>query len=302
MFDLQRIRQVAAALQTSEPYIEKDWHVVRAIGVIASVNVPGVTPVFSGGTSLAAAWRLIQRFSEDIDFKVRIDAPNPSAARTRRGKFRETVLEELAKAGFVPDGDVLIGNMSRFFRASFHYGAQFPPAMGVRPGLQIEMTFSGTLLEPQSRPVQSLMSWAQKSAPEVPALLCVDPVETAADKISALAWRAAVRDRAAETDDPSIVRHIHDLAALAASAQESTRFGPLARSVLAADARRTKRPDADGLALLRAMLPTIAADRLWQVEYERFVEAVAFGADAERITFEQAMAACATLAEQVLSS
>ena len=119
MFDLQRIRQVAAALQTSEPYIEKDWHVVRAIGVIASVNVPGVTPVFYGGTTLAAAWRLIQRFSEDIDFKVRIDAPNPSAARTRRGKFRETVLEELAKAGFVPDGDVLIGNMSRFFRASF---------------------------------------------------------------------------------------------------------------------------------------------------------------------------------------
>ncbi len=139
MFDLQRIRQVAAALPTSERYIEKDWQVVRAIGVVASVSVPGVTPVFSGGTSLAAAWRLIQRFSEDIDFKVKIDAPNPSAARTCRGKFREAVLEELARAGFDPDGDVLIGNMSRFFRASFHYGAQFPPATGVRAARRLSL-------------------------------------------------------------------------------------------------------------------------------------------------------------------
>lgn len=75
MFDAQRARQLAAALLTNESYIEKDWHVVRALSVIAGVVVPGVVPVFSGGTSLSAAWRIINRFSEDIDFKVAIDAP-----------------------------------------------------------------------------------------------------------------------------------------------------------------------------------------------------------------------------------
>jgi hypothetical protein len=238
---------------------------------------------------------MINRFSEDIDFKVGIDAPTPSAARTRRGKFRTDVLEALETAGFVLDGEVLVGNMSRFFRASFHYGAILPPAAGIRPTLQIEMTFGGTLVAPLARPVQSLLAQAAKAPPEIASMPCVDPVETAADKISALAWRAAVRDRSSDKDDPTIVRHIHDLAALAARASESSSFAELARKVLATDARRTGDPDADGLALLRAVLPTITGDRLWRIEYERFVDAVAYGPDADRIGFDPAIDRCAVL-------
>ncbi len=67
MFDPDNIRQVALALQTVERYVEKDWHLVRAVSVIASLDVEGVVPAFSGGTSLATAWQLIHRFSEDIE-------------------------------------------------------------------------------------------------------------------------------------------------------------------------------------------------------------------------------------------
>ncbi len=301
MFDLELVERTAQALGTDPSHIEKDWHVVRALAVIASVDVAGVVPVFSGGTSLASAWRIINRFSEDIDFKVLIDAPTPSAARTRRGKFRETVIATLGQAGFSLDGDVLIGNMSRFFRASFHYGATLPPASGIRPTSQIEMTFGGTLLEPTPHAVQSLLAHAARAPAEVTTMLCVDPVETAADKISALAWRASVRDRASATDDPSIVRHLHDLAALAPLVTGTDTFPPLARRILDADARRTKDPDATGLALLRAMLPRLADDPLWRAEYDRFVRAVSFGPDAERIGFDQALEACAGLVAGVLA-
>jgi len=75
VFDPELIRDVALALRTQERYIEKDWHIVRALGVIASITVDGVTPVFSGGTSLSTAWQLINRFSEDIDFKVILKGP-----------------------------------------------------------------------------------------------------------------------------------------------------------------------------------------------------------------------------------
>jgi hypothetical protein len=47
------IRDLAAQLQTNEQYIEEDGHVVRALGVIAALKTDGVTPVFSGCTSLA---------------------------------------------------------------------------------------------------------------------------------------------------------------------------------------------------------------------------------------------------------
>ena len=57
MFDPGHIRDLAARLQTNERYIEKDWHLVRALGVIAALKADGgVTPAFSGGTSLSTAW------------------------------------------------------------------------------------------------------------------------------------------------------------------------------------------------------------------------------------------------------
>lgn len=300
MFDPARIRQVAIALKTDARYVEKDWHLVRALGVIAAIDVAGVTPAFSGGTSLSAAWRLVHRFSEDVDFKVTIDAPNAAAASRLRRAYRDEVVRRLVAAGFVLDGEPLVGNRSQFFRVSFHYGPTFPDATGIRAGLQIEMTFSGTLLPPLPRPVQSLLSRTLRAEPEIERLMCIDPVETAADKISALAWRAAARDRMSATDDPSIVRHLHDLAALAATVRQSTALSALASGLLHNDAARAGRGRAEGQSLLRAMLPTIEGDTLWRREYEQFVSAVCFGSDAERISFDQALAGCRELVTIVL--
>jgi hypothetical protein len=300
VFEPETIRRVALALRTIDRYVEKDWHLVRALGVIASIQVEGVAPAFSGGTSLATAWQLIRRFSEDIDFKVAIKASSASAERKIRSAYREAVIKALIVADFVLDGEPLIGNKSQFFRASFHYGAVFPLAAGVRPTLQIEMTFTGTHLPPTPRSIQSLLGRTLRAQPEIADMPCVDPVETAADKLSALAWRTAMRDRNAATDDPTIVRHLHDLAALTPQVLERATFAPLAREVLQVDARRTNKPGAEGLALLRAMLPKILSDRLWRREYEEFVGAVSFGPDNDRISFEQAARACGKLVSKVL--
>lgn len=301
MFDPRHIESLAAELQTNGRYIEKDWHLVRALGVIATLKIDGVTPAFSGGTSLSTAWQLIHRFSEDIDFKVGVKAASPSAERKLRSAYREAVLASLTATGVVIYGTPLIGNMSRFFRVSFDYGATFPEATGMRPTLKIEMTFSGTHLSPIPRRVQSLLGRASRSEPEVSNLLCVDPIETAADKISALAWRAAARNRTSETDDPSIVRHLHDLAALAPRAEASPMFVPLAHKLLQIDARRTGDQAADGFALLRAMLPTIVGDPLWRQEYDEFVGAVSFGSATDRVSFDRAVTACEALVAKVLT-
>jgi hypothetical protein len=178
----------------------------------------------SGGTSLAKGWGLIKRFSEDIDFKVHVAAPNPSAARTRRSTYRKKILSALVTDGFPIDGEPLVGNASQFFRASFDYGAAFPASEGQRSTLKIEMTFSPPVLEPLPTSAQSFIAAAERRPPEVAAILCVDPVETAADKLSALAWRTHVRDRSSPNDDPSIVRHLHDLAAMAARVDERIGF------------------------------------------------------------------------------
>lgn len=70
MLDRTLIERTAGAFLTDEILVEKDWYLVHAIRSISSLDHTGVTPIFSGGTSLSKGWGLIKRFSEDIDFKV----------------------------------------------------------------------------------------------------------------------------------------------------------------------------------------------------------------------------------------
>jgi len=49
--------------------VEKDWRVTQALRIIFEMEV-GQSLVFKGGTSLSKAWKLIQRFSEDVDLAI----------------------------------------------------------------------------------------------------------------------------------------------------------------------------------------------------------------------------------------
>jgi predicted nucleotidyltransferase component of viral defense system len=90
VLDPRFVKQVAATLGTLPGLVEKEWHVIRAIRVIADLNHGEARPVFSGGTSLSVGWGLIKRFSEDIDFKVAVpEAATSSQARARRSAYRE---------------------------------------------------------------------------------------------------------------------------------------------------------------------------------------------------------------------
>jgi predicted nucleotidyltransferase component of viral defense system len=300
VLDLSQVRLIAQALGTHPSLVEKDWHVVRALKIIAAVSDSDVQPVFSGGTSLAKGWGLINRFSEDIDFKAIVAAPSASAARKLRSTWRGKLITALSSAGFTLENEPLVGNASQFVRASFNYRPIEPVFGSLRPALKVEVTFRPPHLAATRRPIQSFINQAARREPEVSDLPCVDPVETAADKISALAWRTAIRDRASKDDDPTIVRHIHDLAALVETAGKDAQIVDLARTILTKDAVRAGSTNADGVELLRRMLPTITDDPVWRTEYEQFVQSMAFGPDAERIEFDEAIAKCEHLVERVL--
>jgi hypothetical protein len=84
----------------------------------------------------------------------------------------------------------------------------------VESGIRVEMSMTASALPPMARPIASLITLAQNKPPEIASFPCVQPVETAADKLSALAWRLHARRRGNDEDDPTIIRHLHDLAAL----------------------------------------------------------------------------------------
>jgi hypothetical protein len=274
----------------TEPQIEKEWHVVRAIGVVAAME-PGVAvPVFSGGTSLSVGWGIIKRFSEDIDFKVAMpEAATKSATERGRRAYRRDVITAMTGAGFELVGEPRRGNDHRFFSADFSYPARFTVGAEVRPHLQLEMTFERSALSPVARPIQSLVSRMQGQPPEVAAFPCVDPIETAADKLSALAWRVCVRDRGGPKDDPRIVRHLHDLAALEPHAAASPAFGRLLHEVGLADTGRGRGRAPAGIAdRLSTMLERLATDPVWRDEYDTFVGNATFAGAGEAISYDEA--------------
>ena len=293
MLDRRLVERVADNLLTEPSLVEKDWHVTRAIGVLADLDHGDVKPAFSGGTSLSKGWHLIKRFSEDIDFKVSVPAAaSRSKDRGRRRLYREQILTGMQAAEFELSGTVLKADEDRFFAADFTYPSEFGAGQGLRPHLRLEMTMQPTTLPPVDRPIRSLIAELQQHPPEVAAFACVDAIETAADKLSALAWRVCTRQHGAANDNPTIVRHLHDLAALESHVAASSAFVPLVKQAAAADAGRGG-GGAPAIASERfaMMLDRLEREKFWADEYDAFVRQVSFARPDEAIDFPAALAA-----------
>jgi predicted nucleotidyltransferase component of viral defense system len=130
VLDQNLVEALAGELGTSPGLIEKDWHVVRALGVLASLDHKDAIPVFSGGTSLSKGWGLIKRFSEDIDFKIAQPlSTSGTDARNKRRAFREHILTTLTQNDFEVVGAPQSGNQSQYFTANLAYKSQYPAGM-----------------------------------------------------------------------------------------------------------------------------------------------------------------------------
>lgn len=71
--------------------VEKDWWVSRTLNIIFRMDIAAHL-VFKGGTSLSKAWKLINRFSEDIDLAIDkefFEGYKGDISRTQIGKLRK---------------------------------------------------------------------------------------------------------------------------------------------------------------------------------------------------------------------
>lgn len=191
----------------------------------------------------------------------------------------------------VEDANVVRGDSHRFFKAPILYDIAFPDA-SLRPYLQLEMTFSENRIPANHCVIRSIISEIANGEPETK-ISCVSPVETAADKLSALTWRVLVRDRTAPNDDPTIVRHLHDLAALEPVIKEAPdEFTRISKDSLFQDRSRRGGEAIASLsdaARLGDALEKIRQDVLYRDEYEHFVMAMSYADDKERIHFDEAL-------------
>jgi hypothetical protein len=294
--DPKLFEQISDALGTSPSLVEKDWYVVQALKAIAETDLAPAVLIFTGGTCLSKAWKLIQRFSEDVDFKAAVPA---NYSRAQRRQLRAAMIAALQAAGFGLLKETA-GDEGRFFLLQLEYGSSFPRQVGLRPHIQLEVSMRQPKREAILRPITSFAAEARRMTPEIEGILCADPVETAAEKISALSWRVlSFANQAGDANDPSLIRHLHDLAALETQVIDAKGFGALAQEVLTLDAARgSKNRPMEAGDQLSAML-TELANPYWRQHYETFIHAMSYATADEVISFDQAFAACQRLAVSV---
>lgn len=196
----------------SAALVEKDWLVARALAAIVSVDAGECRLVFGGGTALSRAHKLTRRMSEDVDLKI-VSDKKPSEGTLR--KLRNDISSALLAAGFEFDPTNPDHRKTMYNGNYTKYQLPYKPeaeGKGLRGPIQIETSVWPLRRPAVERPVASFYAEAYGHAAEVASIACSSVLETAAEKLVALTWRAGSELAGLRKErDPTLVRHIYDL-------------------------------------------------------------------------------------------
>ena len=141
-FDAARAREAAVELAVGEGLIEKEWHAVNIVEIVHQLRLPGLSPIFAGGTSLSAAYDLTKRFSEDVDFKLAKSGKRPGPATVDDiQRFCEAANAAITGAGYGEIADrAHRDDRFGFQRLCFAFDSRFQATEAMRPHVQLEIT------------------------------------------------------------------------------------------------------------------------------------------------------------------
>jgi len=284
--------EVSEKLGLANPAIaEKDYFATQALQAIAEVDAELFTLVFGGGTSLAKAHGVIERMSEDVDFKIVLD---PKAAdeltgnslRKKLRDLREKITSALATKGFDFDPDDEAHRASRNSSQYTIYRLPYLSAVSgyayLRPEIQIETRLCSLRTDVEHLPCASLAATALGHQPEVLSVPCASIVETAAEKLVALVRRTSMQQASGLLDDdPALIRHVYDLHCVHNEFDVPT-FADLARDISSQDAADFSglSPDfsADQQSVALAAVDALMHEPVYAEQYLRFVTEMVYGA------------------------
>jgi predicted nucleotidyltransferase component of viral defense system len=286
--------------------LEKDLLITEALRTISAFESEAVQLVFCGGTSLAKAHGIVDRMSEDVDFKVLVPNDLSRSARSKllSGVKRGLVLQ-FELAGFsVPQEELIALNENSYVSMNLKYESLFEQVASLRTEIKVELTANRPKLPPTRVPITTLLdSFAQQPAGEL-AFDCVDVRETLAEKmVSFLRRRAALlsgNNRSAYDD--RLVRHLYDVRAIVRRLPELTPPHELFGEIVAGDASQFKNQfpdfDSDPIGQMRLALESLTTDSdSVEADYISFVSDLVFG---DQVSFTEARDAFSEFAAQLL--
>ena len=275
-------------------FLEKDVYITKILKTLSHLENDKIIPVFSGGTSLHKGHKIIKRFSEDVDFRVKTKT---EIARSDRRKYREYIIQEINK---IPDIKVIeetiqSRNESNFFGFYVDYPKEYNLDKSLRSNIKFEIGFEKLNLETKICEIESMVESLynkDNNKSDKFNINCISLEEIAGNKLSALMWRVQIKDRTQPfgiKNDPTIMRHLYDLSALHNQIQTDNFINILQKSFNNDLGRSGSSKDIDLTTLLNNTFDALQNDKMYKKEYENFVANMCYGRDDEITDFNTAL-------------
>ncbi|HAT1820774.1 TPA: nucleotidyl transferase AbiEii/AbiGii toxin family protein [Legionella pneumophila] len=232
---------VADALGIEEPVlVEKDYYAIQLLKLIHSINDPGYSIIFAGGTCLSKAHIDIFRMSEDVDIKLipSSDIQNETKGQQRklRGHLHQKLYALLDAHTIFELSEKRKRDEGKYLQCHVKYPRFHPTISAIRPEVQLEITESSLLDTTITAPISSMYSKTLKLPPEIPQCHCATIELTASEKLVALLRRTASYERnPSRKEDETLVRHIYDLHLINQSNADKNKISKLLKEVIEID-------------------------------------------------------------------
>ena len=303
------VEDVAAVLGINEPsLVEKDFHVVQALSLLAAHHSLNFELVFAGGTCLSKTLFSLQRMSEDVDLKVLLTQQGQllsrNALRGELSSLKQAIRDLFAESGFTISCESAL-NENHFIQFELIYPATFDVIDALRPNIKIELTFCEYGCGREDKTVTSLIGQVMGDSPEIDAFSCVDVMHTSAEKLVSLLRRTSASLRGInEWADDALIRHLYDLHIINNETVLGPGFVRLAHETVRGDGKRFANKHKEFLndpqGELRSALAAINNSAEYRQQYDRFLGPLVYAK--EKPDFDQGLATLNALAASVWGS
>lgn len=288
----QIILDIESKTKIPAVFIEKDWWIVRIMKTAELFSLDEIRFVLGGGTSLSKGHKLIERFSEDLDFKI-INAGN--IKKSKRREIRHAFVDEIVKIEGFSVENVRTRNEGKFCGFDVVYPNILDIPSFLRRSILVEVFFDEDDIEVEKKPIKSLVAEYVNCDDDCNAQLdCVHPFYTAVGKFSGLMWRLFEEE---DRIDYTLLRHLHDLYALSEYCKDKENFKKeVLRIFETTDCRRIDEK-INFSDVVRHTCSKLANDPIYRKEYLKYVEATCYSTDDKRIAYEDALSHLQKIAE-----
>lgn len=305
--DPVQISNASALLGISVDAVRKDYFVTQAIHALTKINDDYFELIFQGGTSLSKGYQVIQRMSEDVDFRITQKPKTITLGKEARRKklrdFRYELVSALKYTGFtVSEEDTRVLYEGRFMSIQAKF-LNFEKIAYLKPHVAIDCFLGELALTPITKDITTLIKISlgkECNHPTLP-VSCVALDETAAEKWVALTRRIANTKTKSRQSDKDLVRHLYDLYQLKTHGLLTGAYTTLVQKIIEKDKSQFKKLNdnyiEDPIRESELALNLLRNDAQWKDHWHYFLEQMVY--DENKPSFDKAYAQLQLLSHEI---